>query len=160
MMPENFIFEVRRLMLDKRYDKALAHCYQNKTPTANLIAKGMESRKRGYQNVVDAIQNEGQRRQKSLGDKVQLLRKISLAAPFIGILGAFAALYFSYTNTIEAGSFLSFFLVGITPAIIGLVVSIISWVFYVTLQKRIYFLMNTIINEVLTLVRTVDIDYR
>lgn len=163
MMPEFFINEIRELLISKHYEKALDKCQYQKNLTANILAKGIEARKDGPQCVVEAMQTEGQRCKGALWQKIEFLNNIAIAAPCVGFLGTLLGLYFSAENdTLSVGFFytlLEGLSLSIGTTILGLIISIVTLLFVIILRTKLSNLLNTIISELLTLVRMANIDY-
>ena len=163
MMPESFVQEIRRILIQKRYEKALLRLNNNESFAANIISKGIEVRKKGPQYMIEAVQSEGQRCQNTLLEKLKLLRDISKAAPFIGVFGTLLSFYFSsdqiFTSNEATQPLAVTFSLCLGPTVLGIIISVFSSIFYTTLRSKIIFILNAIVSEILTLIRTVDIDY-
>lgn len=154
MMPEDFVTELRSLLLKKRYDKALKYCKNEESLSARFLAKGIEARMQGPLFVKAAIKEEGVRFQKNLWDKLCLLQEISIAAPIVGLLGSFLSLTFTFAEHSEKAtfSFVTAGLISLVPLIIGSLISVFSACVFLSLKRRTHFLLDTIQKEIMTYV--------
>lgn len=163
LMPENFVQEIRNILIKKRYEKASKICANDQTFAARVIAKGIEVRKLGPQMMTETMRDEGRKCQNSLMERVKILNEISWVAPLLGAGGTLLFIYFSYNEMINAPyhvqAFLSILASALVPTAYGLFISLISCYFKYSIKNRVDYLLNTIINEMITMVRTVEIDY-
>ncbi len=160
MMPEEFVTELRRLLEEKRYEKALKNCKKDPSLSAKILEKGIEARKQGPLFIKAAMQEEGARFQNNIWEKLGLLQEIAIAAPLVGLLGTILAVTFSLTEREEIAdtSLISALLFSLPPAIFGGLISLFSLCVFLTMKKRTHFLLSTIQDEILTLVRSSAMD--
>ncbi len=162
MMPNDFIAQLRKLFLEKQYDTALSACEQQNSFAASLLSTALLSRKHGPQVMMESIKSEGRRAANSLWQRLSLLNEISVIAPMLGLLGTVVGLFFAfYDSSRSLDSITSVFDglgIAIGTTVVGLVVSILSMIFYTTLKFRMIGLITTIENESLDMVRLIEIE--
>jgi biopolymer transport protein ExbB len=162
MMPNDFVSQLRMLLVDKHFDAALALCDQNDNFVSQIIATGILSRKHGPQVMIDSMQSEGRRCGNSLWQRIILLNEIAVIAPMIGLLGTVLGLFLAfYNNKHTAESIASIFDglgVAVGTTVVGLIVAILAMIFYTTLKFRVISLLNAIENETLSLVTIIEVD--
>ncbi len=160
MMPKDLLIKVRELFLERRYEAALTTCQKEKSVTSDILAAGLSVRRHGPQIMIESMKSEGRRSGNSLWQRVSLLNEISVVAPMLGLLGTVVGLFFAfYENSRTPDSIASIFDglgIAVGTTVVGLVVSILSMIFYTTLKFRVISLMNTIENESLSLVSLVE----
>lgn len=162
MMPKEFIHHVRQQLMEGHFEEALAFCRQEKNFASNIISCGIAARKHGSQVMINAMQSEGRRCGNSLWQRISLLNEISVIAPMLGLLGTVLGLFLAFYNTNQtAESFASIFDglgVAVGTTVVGLVVAILSMIFYTTLKYHVVNLLNSIENETLALMSIVEVD--
>lgn len=162
MMPKEFILQIRQQLMDKHFEEALTLCRHEKNFAANIISCGIAARKHGSQVMIDSMQAEGRRCGNSLWQRISLLNEISVIAPMLGLLGTVLGLFLAfYDNNHTAESISSIFDglgIAIGTTVVGLVVAILSMIFYTTLKYHVVNLLNSIENETLALMSIVDVD--
>lgn len=160
MMPEEFVTDLRRLLQEKRYEKALKNCKKDQSLSAKILEKGIEARKQGPLFIKAAMQEESIKFRNNMWEKLGLLQEIAIAAPLVGLLGTILAVTFTLAEWEAAAdsSLISLFLISLAPAIVGGLISMFSLGVFLTMKKRTHFLLSTIQNEILTLVRSSEMD--
>ena len=163
MMPREFINQIRTLLTEKRFEAALGLCEQDKNFSSHIIACGIAARKHGPQVMIDSMQSEGRRSGNSLWQRIALLNEIAVIAPMLGLLGTVLGLFLAfYNNDQTAESIASIFDglgVAVGTTVLGLIVAIVSMIFYTSLKFRVVNVLNSIENETLALVSIVELDH-
>ncbi len=162
MMPRDQMQNLRELFQEQRFEAALTTCQQDRSFISSIIAAGLSSRKHGPQVMIDSMKSEGRRSGNSLWQRIALLNEISVVAPMLGLLGTVVGLFFAFYNSTQtADSIASIFDglgIAVGTTVVGLIVSILSMIFYTTLKFRVVNLLTTIENESLSLVSLVETD--
>lgn len=162
MAPQDFVNHVRQLLAQRRFEAALTACQQEENFCSNIIASGIAARRHGPQVMMDAMHAEGQRSGNSLWQRISLLSDVAVIAPMLGLLGTVLGLFFAfYDNNQTAESLNNIFNglgIAIGTTVAGLIVAIMAMVFYTSLKFRLVNLLNSIENEVLSLVSIVELD--
>lgn len=162
MMPTEFINQVRSLIAEKRFEAALAYCKQDPNFCSKILVSGINARKHGPEVMMNAMQSEGRRRGNSLWQRISLLNEIAVLAPMVGLLGTVIGLFFAfYDSNRSAESIASIFDglgIAVGTTVVGLVVAILSMIFYTTLKYRVVNLLNTIENESMSVISLVEVD--
>ncbi|MBN4066960.1 MotA/TolQ/ExbB proton channel family protein [Simkania negevensis] len=162
MMPHSFLHIVREQIVDKRFEAALNSCQENNNFSSSIIVCGIAARKHGPQVMFEAMQSEGKRLGASLWQRISLLNEIATIAPMLGLLGTVVGLFYAfYDNNRTTESLISIFDglgIAIGTTVAGLIVAILSMVFYTTLKYRVVRLLNAIENEALSIANLIEMD--
>lgn len=160
LMPKDFITHIREFFMEKRYEAALTACQQEGSFAAGIIAAGILSRKHGPQLMLESMKSEGKRSSNSLWQRISLLNEIAVVSPMLGLLGTVIGLFFAFYDSNRSAESISAIFDGLGIAVgttvMGLIVSILSMIFYTTLKFRVVGLLTTIENESLSLVSLVE----
>ncbi|WP_432797725.1 MotA/TolQ/ExbB proton channel family protein [Poriferisphaera sp. WC338] len=88
MVPNDFVDEVTKLVLRKKYDAASDLCRANRRIfCASIIQRCCENAGKGQSVIMDMIDTEGKRRADMVWNRVSYLADISNVAPMLGLLG-------------------------------------------------------------------------
>ena len=162
MLPTPFINNIRELISQKQFEAALSSCERDPNFSSSIIACGIASRKHGPQVMMDAMQAEGRRSGSSLWQRLSFLSDVAIVAPMLGLLGTVIGLFFAFYDTNRSMESITAIFDGLGVAIgttvAGLIVAILSMMFYTSLKFRLVSTLNTIENEVLNLVTMVEED--
>lgn len=160
LMPTATLSEIRGLVVEQRFDEALATCQQRPSFFSRIILSGLMVRTRGHQVVIDTMQSEGRRGGSSLWQRISLLNDVAVIAPMLGLLGTVLGLFYAFYNVNRSAESLSAIFDGLGVAIgttvAGLVVAILAMLFYTTLKFRVVKLLNEVENEALGLVSAIE----
>lgn len=155
MMPPSFIRRVRKRLAEGEYEEALSFCKGYSHCTASILASGLQSRLHGHQVMVEAMQSEGKRFGVSLWQRISLVNDVAVISPMLGLLGTVLGLFRAFYDVNRSPDTLASIFDGLGIAVgttvAGLIVAILSMVFYATLKYRIIQLLNIIENETLSL---------
>jgi biopolymer transport protein ExbB len=155
MVPEEFLRQVREEIMDQRFEAALATCREDNNYSASIIACGLAARKHGPQLVMDAMQAEGRRTAAALWQRISLLNDVVVIAPMLGLLGTVLGMFFAFYDTNRTAETITSIFDGLGIAVgttvAGLIVAIISMIFYTTLKFRVTRLISAVENEVLSI---------
>jgi biopolymer transport protein ExbB len=83
----SFLMKMRNLLKKRDVASAIALCMEEKTPTSNIIKKGLKKYKLGRERVIEAIDSAGRHEISKLERGLSTLATIAGAAPMLGFLG-------------------------------------------------------------------------
>ena len=83
----SFLMKMRNLLKKRDVASAIALCMEEKTPTSNIIKKGLKKYKLGRERVIEAIDSAGRHEISKLARGLSTLATIAGAAPMLGFLG-------------------------------------------------------------------------
>ena len=162
MVPSDFINQMRELLAEKHFELALDRCQNENNFCSQIIASGIAARHHGPQVMMDAMQSEGRRSGNSLWQRISLLNEIAAIAPMLGLLGTVLGLFFAFYDANRSPESITTMFDGLGIAVgttvAGLIVAILSMIFYSSLKYRVVVLLNMVENEVLGLVNLVEQD--
>ncbi|MEN2283449.1 MotA/TolQ/ExbB proton channel family protein [Algoriphagus sp. SE2] len=135
--------QIRVLVQGGKIEKAKMLCAGEKTPVANMIAKGIERIGSPLKNIEVSIENVGKIEIYKLEKNLNLLATVSGAAPMIGFLGTVAGMIQAFIAIAQEEGMVSPKLLseGIYEAMIttaaGLVVGILAYLGYNYLVSQV-----------------------
>lgn len=153
LVPPDFAFNLKKILLEKKYEEAQHTCQRADHFFGAILASGISSRKHGHLVVLETMQSEGKRCGIALWQRLSLLNDVAIIAPMLGLLGTVMGLFYAfYDMNRSAETLVSIFdglgiAVGTTVA--GLIVAIFAMIFYATLKFRVVKLLNQLENEAL-----------
>ncbi|HEX2983819.1 MAG TPA: MotA/TolQ/ExbB proton channel family protein [Ignavibacteriales bacterium] len=143
-----FMIRIRGYLKKKDVEGAISFCLEEKSPTANMIRKGLKKYKHGHERVKEAIENAGKQEIAKLEKGLSALATIAGIAPMLGFLGTVTGMVsaFMTIQDLQGAASPSDLAGGIWEALIttvfGLVVGIPALAFYNYLLSRISRLVN------------------
>lgn len=143
-----FMIRIRGYLKKKDVEGAVSFCLEEKSPTANMIRKGLKKYKHGHERVKEAIENAGKQEIAKLEKGLSALATIAGIAPMLGFLGTVTGMVsaFMTIQDLQGAASPSDLAGGIWEALIttvfGLVVGIPALAFYNYLLSRISRLVN------------------
>jgi len=160
MLPGPFVNNIRELISQRQFEAALSSCERDPNFSSSIIACGIASRKHGPQVMMDAMQAEGRRSGSTLWQRISFLSDVAVIAPMLGLLGTVIGLFFAFYDTNRSMESITAIFDGLGVAIgttvAGLIVAILSMMFYTSLKFRLVNTLNAIETEVLSLVTMVE----
>ena len=160
MMPGEFMQQMRQLLGERRYEDAMAECQKDGGFSATIIASAIAARNHGPQVMMDSLHAEGRRCASAIWQRLSFLNEIAVIAPMLGLLGTVLGLFFAFYNTSQTAENITTIFDGLGIAVgttvAGLIVAILAMIYYTTLKFRVVAVLNTIENESVALVSTVD----
>lgn len=141
--------QVKVLVSSGQIEKAKILCAGEKTPVANMIAKGIERIGSPLKNIEVSIENVGKIEIYKLEKNLNLLATVSGAAPMIGFLGTVAGMIQAFIAIAQEEGMVSPKLLseGIYEAMIttaaGLVVGILAYLCYNYLVTQVSKLVHS-----------------
>lgn len=160
MMPDEFARSLRMKISEKHFEEALEYCERENNFASSILASGISARKHGPQTVIGTIQAEGRRAGNRIWQRIGLLNDIAVIAPMFGLLGTVLGLFFAFYDTSNTADNLSSIFDGLGIAIgttvLGLIVAIMSMIFYTTLKYRVVTVLNAIENESLAIMNMIS----
>ncbi|SHO60364.1 MULTISPECIES: MotA/TolQ/ExbB proton channel family protein [Algoriphagus] len=145
----NLLDQVKVLVSSGQIEKAKILCAGEKTPVANMIAKGIERIGSPLKNIEVSIENVGKIEIYKLEKNLNLLATVSGAAPMIGFLGTVAGMIQAFIAIAQEEGMVSPKLLseGIYEAMIttaaGLVVGILAYLCYNYLVTQVSKLVHS-----------------
>lgn len=139
----NFMDSIRAYIQNGRFDPAKELCRNADSPTARLIEKGLSRTGKPLSEIYVAVENVGNLEVAKMEKNIAGLATIAGAAPMLGFLGTVAGLIYSFYHLSVGGNSINLPLLssGIYQALFstlaGLIVGILSFVFYNLLVSRI-----------------------
>ncbi|MGM0946113.1 MAG: MotA/TolQ/ExbB proton channel family protein [Bacteroidota bacterium] len=134
--PAHLLDQVKVLVVSGQIEKAKMLCADEKSPVANMIAKGVDRIGSPLKNIEVSIENVGKIEIYKLEKNLNLLATVSGAAPMIGFLGTVAGMIQAFIAIAQEEGMVSPKLLseGIYEAMIttaaGLVVGILAYLGY------------------------------
>lgn len=162
----SFIVKIRSYLKKKDITRAIEYCMEDKSPSANIIKKGLKKYKLGHERVKEAIENAGKQEINKLEKGLNVLATISGVAPLLGFLGTVTGMIsaFMRIEDLKGAANPSDLAGGIWEALLttafGLAVGIIAFTFYNYLVASINKLvldMEVISNDVVDILEEVEL---
>jgi len=131
-----FLVKIRVLLKKNDINGALTVCMEDKTPTANIVKKGLKKYNFGHERVKEAIESAGKQEITKLEKGLSILATIAGVAPLLGFLGTVTGMItaFMKIEDLQGAANPSDLAGGIWEALLttafGLVVGIIAYTFY------------------------------
>ncbi len=147
---QHFMNNIRDFMANDQIDSALSICRTNESPGARMIEKGLKRIGRPLGDINAAIENSGNIEVARLEKNVAGLAMIAGAAPMLGFLGTVTGIAITFYDLSKSGNNINIelFSISIYQALIttvgGLIVGILSYVFYNILVSRIEKLVHNL----------------
>ncbi|MFC2083986.1 MotA/TolQ/ExbB proton channel family protein [Bacteroidota bacterium] len=132
----SFLVKIRRMLKRGDIEGALDFCMEEKTPSANIIKKGLKKYNLGHERVKEAIESAGRQEINKLEKGLSILATISGVAPLLGFLGTVTGMIsaFMRIEDLQGAANPSDLAGGIWEALLttafGLAVGIIAYTFY------------------------------
>ena len=131
-----FLVKIRGYLKKNDINGALTVCMEDKTPTANIVKKGLKKFNFGHERVKEAIESAGKQEITKLEKGLSVLATIAGVAPLLGFLGTVTGMItvFMKIEDLQGAANPSDLAGGIWEALLttafGLVVGIIAYTFY------------------------------
>ncbi|MCH3883115.1 MULTISPECIES: MotA/TolQ/ExbB proton channel family protein [Tenacibaculum] len=139
---KNFMNQIKDYVSNGKLEAAKTLCDTTKTPTANLIGKGISRIGKPLEDINTAIGNAGKLEVYQLERNVSVLATIAGAAPMIGFLGTVIGMIVAIHEIANAGGQIDIKLLSdglytaMTTTVAGLIVGIIAYITYNHLVVR------------------------
>ena len=162
----SFMVKIRSYLKKKDIAGAIDFCMEDKSPSANIIKKGLKKYSLGHERVKEAIENAGKQEINKLEKGLNILATISGVAPLLGFLGTVTGMIsaFMRIEDLQGAANPADLAGGIWEALLttafGLAVGIIAFTFYNYLVASINKLvldMEVISNDVVDILEEVEI---
>jgi biopolymer transport protein ExbB len=162
----SFMVKIRSYLKKRDITGAIDFCMEDKSPSANIIKKGLKKYNLGHERVREAIENAGKQEINKLEKGLNILATISGVAPLLGFLGTVTGMIsaFMRIEDLQGAANPSDLAGGIWEALLttafGLAVGIIAFTFYNYLVASINKLvldMEVISNDVVDILEEVEI---
>jgi biopolymer transport protein ExbB len=131
-----FLIKIRGLLKKNDIDSAINFCLEFKTPSANIVKKGLKKFNFGHERVKEAIESAGRQEINKLEKGLSVLATIAGVAPLLGFLGTVTGMIsaFMRIEDLQGAANPSDLAGGIWEALLttafGLAVGIIAYTFY------------------------------
>jgi len=131
-----FLVKIRGLLKRDDINGAINFCLEDKTPTANIVKKGLKKINFGHERVKEAIESAGRQEINKLEKGLSVLATIAGVAPLLGFLGTVTGMIsaFMRIEDLQGAANPSDLAGGIWEALLttafGLAVGIIAYSFY------------------------------
>ena len=131
-----FLVKIRGLLKKNNIIGAINFCLEDKSPTANIIKKGLKKIQFGHERVKEAIESAGRQEINKLEKGLSVLATIAGVAPLLGFLGTVTGMIsaFMRIEDLQGAANPSDLAGGIWEALLttafGLAVGIIAYSFY------------------------------
>lgn len=132
----SFLVKIRGLLKKNDIDSAINFCLESKTPTANIVKKGLKKFNFGHERVKEAIESAGRQEINKLEKGLSVLATIAGVAPLLGFLGTVTGMIsaFMRIEDLQGSANPSDLAGGIWEALLttafGLAVGILAYTFY------------------------------
>ncbi|QQE12935.1 MotA/TolQ/ExbB proton channel family protein [Planctomycetota bacterium] len=143
MVPGDFVDEVMKLVLRKKYDAAADLCRANRGMfVASVVQRCCENAGKGQSVIMDMIDSEGKRRADMLWNRISYLSDIANVAPMLGLLGTVVGMITAFfgleqqTGSINAKILSTGVGQAMATTMFGLVVGIAATIFYSIIKGR------------------------
>ncbi len=160
-----FLVKIRGLLKKNDIDSAISFCMEFKTPTANIVKKGLKKIRFGHERVKEAIEAAGRQEINKLEKGLSILATIAGVAPLLGFLGTVTGMIsaFMKIEDLQGAANPSDLAGGIWEALLttafGLVVGIIAYTFYnylVNAITKFVLDMEVVSNDVVDIVEDME----
>lgn len=164
-----FLVKIRGLLKKNDINGAISFCMESKTPTANIVKKGLKKFNFGHERVKEAIESAGRQEINKLEKGLSVLATIAGVAPLLGFLGTVTGMIsaFMRIQDLQGSANPSDLAGGIWEALLttafGLAVGIIAYSFYNYLVNAIgKFVLDIEIvsNDVVDIVEVMRLDIK
>jgi len=161
-----FLVKIRTLLKKNDINGAMNFCLEDKTPTANIIKKGLKKIHLGHERVKEAIETAGRQEINKLEKGLSVLATIAGVAPLLGFLGTVTGMIsaFMRIEDLQGAANPSDLAGGIWEALIttafGLAVGIIAYSFYnylVNVINKFVLDIEVVSNDVLDVIEDMKI---
>lgn len=97
VLPPAFISEVKRLLVEKRYDEILGLCRGSENPLAHIVSVALQNACRPREQLVEALEFAGKREAVKLQKYLGTLSTIATIGPLLGLLGTVFGMISSFS---------------------------------------------------------------
>lgn len=143
-IPTGFVNDITKLVINRKYEDATNLCRDNRQIfIASIVQRCVENAGKSHSAILDMIDSEGQRRADIVWNRISYLTDVSNVAPMLGLLGTvwgmINAFYGMEYESISINSQLLSRSIGgaMATTLFGLIVGIISLVFYSIVKGRV-----------------------
>lgn len=143
MAPTVFADEVSKLAIARKFDELASLCRANQRVfIATVVQRCAENAGKEHSVIMDMIDSEGRRRADLIWNRISYLADVSNVAPMLGLLGTVIGMiqaFFSLptqSGSINSGVLSEGVAAAMSTTMFGLIVAIISLVFYSVVKAR------------------------
>lgn len=155
LMTKVTIDDLKNFLLKENYSEALRYCENKKNLLSTMIASGIYTRNHGAQYMIETIRSEGKRATESFWHRISILNDIVIIAPMLGLLGTVIGMFYAFYDINRSIDSLSALFDGLGVAVgttvAGLIVAILSMLFYSILKYRMAKALSLVENEAVSL---------
>lgn len=151
MIPATFVDDVTKLVVARKYPEAADYCRNNRPIfAASIIQRCAENTDKDHATLMAIIEAEGRRRADVIWNRISYLVDLSNIAPMLGLLGTVLGMleaFFILPN--QSASMNSKALAAaiggaMTATFFGLIVAIVSVIFYTIVKSRMIKTMSEV----------------
>ena len=155
LLSKKTLQDLEEYLKKESYEDALSYCRGKKNLISTMIAAGISTRKHGAQHMIDMIKSEGKRATSSFWHRISILNDIAIIAPMLGLLGTVIGMFYAFYDINRSIDSLSALFDGLGIAVgttvAGLIVAIISMIFYAILKYKMIKSLNVVENKAIFL---------
>lgn len=154
-MPAPFSKELRNLLQTDQYENALNLCSSKNNLLSQIMATGLSTRQFGHQVMMEAMKSEAKRASTAFWQRLSLLNDIVIIAPMLGLLGTVIGMFYAFYDVNRSVESINALFDGLGIAVgttvFGLIVAILSMLFYTSLKYRVVRSLSLVENEALSM---------
>lgn len=143
----SLVAEIKQLVMKNKIDEATQLCHTSKLPIARMIEKGISQRAYSVKEIEESMQSEGKFELYNIEKGLPVLAMIAGIAPMFGFLGTILGvikIFFDISQSadVSIGAVSAGLYVKMVSSAAGLIVGVLSYIFYHTLNIRIAKITN------------------
>lgn len=155
LMTKTTIEDIKNYLLQENYQDALNYCEHKKNLLSTMLASGLCTRRHGAQFMIESIKSEGRRATEKFWHRISILNDIVIIAPMLGLLGTVLGMFYAFYDINRSIDTLSALFDGLGVAVgttvAGLIVAILSMIFYSILKIKLLKSLSLVENEAVSL---------
>ncbi len=143
----SFVAEIKQLIITQKINEAIQLCSTNKLPIARMLEKGINQRAYSGKEIEESMQSEGKFELYKIEKGLPVLAMIAGIAPMFGFLGTILGvikIFFDISQSadVSIGAVSAGLYVKMVSSAAGLIVGVLSYIFYHTLNIKIAKITN------------------
>jgi biopolymer transport protein ExbB len=143
----SLLVKIKQLMTAQKIDEAQQLCSANKLPIARMLEKGIHQRTYSGKEIEESMQAEGKFELYKIEKGLPILAMIAGIAPMFGFLGTILGvikIFFDISQSadVSIGAVSAGLYVKMVSSAAGLIVGVLSYIFYHTLNIKIAKITN------------------
>lgn len=143
----SLISEIEKLISTKKFEEAIQLCSKSKLPIARMLEKGISQRAYSAKEIEESMQSEGKFELYKIEKGLPVLAMIAGIAPMFGFLGTILGvikIFFDISQSadVSIGAVSAGLYVKMVSSAAGLIVGVLSYIFYHSLNIKIAKIIN------------------